>query len=561
CMIVLATDAPLSSRNLERLARRATLALGRTGSYVSDGSGDFAIAFSTAERVLEATAAEVRTVERLGNDAMSPLFLAAVEAVEEAIYNSLLKATTVRGHRGTIEALPLEPLRDLLERSRFPVEPELFLDVFQAAEGITFNGEGQLFVGADRAVWTVAPDGATTRLTDVHTHLGQAGIGARDVLAADFGPTNVFRDKGGQVATDGIVWRVTPEGDRTMVATGIADPNFVLVLGDGSFLVSDDGTHHIYRVTADGAVSLWSDAVPFPNGMALSLDGSTLYVAQIFSALDPVVYEDRLWALPLADGEPTGEPELVFEGRGGGAFDGLAMDAVGRVYVADNAHGEIWRYDPATEIRRGARRRCRPATSCRSSSAARSPPRRASRGSSRSPPPAGPRRRCRRSAGGRRRRRRAGCRRSDRGRRRCARRRRRRWCPRPRPTGGGRPPARRRCRRAAPAGRGGAPPAAPRTAPPRRRPAARRAAAVRGRPPASASDAARRRARSRRRRHRAAGPAARRVRSRVGRRRPLSEWAAGPFSKAELGLATREAAALGVSTPWRAARGGRWARR
>jgi D-aminopeptidase len=114
CMIVLATDAPLSSRNLERLASRAALALGRTGSYVGDGSGDFVIAFSTAERIVEAQEHTVRSVEQLGNDAMDPLFLAAVEAVEEAIYNSLLRATTVQGHRGTVEALPIARVRELL---------------------------------------------------------------------------------------------------------------------------------------------------------------------------------------------------------------------------------------------------------------------------------------------------------------------------------------------------------------------------------------------------------------------------------------------------------------
>jgi D-aminopeptidase len=113
-MIVLATDAPLSSRNLERLARRSALALGRVGSFVSDGSGDFAIAFSTAERIPHGGPA-VRTVERLANDAASPLFLAAVEAVEEAIYNSLLRAATVTGHRGrTVEAIPVDAVRELL---------------------------------------------------------------------------------------------------------------------------------------------------------------------------------------------------------------------------------------------------------------------------------------------------------------------------------------------------------------------------------------------------------------------------------------------------------------
>ena len=115
CMIVLATDAPLSSRNLERLAARAILGLGRTGSYMSNGSGDFVIAFSTRNPVPFEPKQPTRTVEEVHNDAMSPLFLAAVEAVEEAVYNSLLRATDVtgiQGHKG--EALPVERLRDLL---------------------------------------------------------------------------------------------------------------------------------------------------------------------------------------------------------------------------------------------------------------------------------------------------------------------------------------------------------------------------------------------------------------------------------------------------------------
>lgn len=109
-MIVLATDAPLSDRNLTRLARRAFAGLARTGAAMANGSGDYALAFSTA-------AAVRRTPERrqtasaipdLPNDLMSPLFLAAIEATEEAIYNSLLCAVTVTGYRGhTVEALPL----------------------------------------------------------------------------------------------------------------------------------------------------------------------------------------------------------------------------------------------------------------------------------------------------------------------------------------------------------------------------------------------------------------------------------------------------------------------
>ena len=119
CMIVLATDAPLSARNLERMAARAVLALGRVGSFMSNGSGDFVIAFSTARenRRPYESAEDVLTVRDLRNDATSPLFLAAVEAVEEAIYNSLLRAETITGHQGrTVEAIPVERVRELLER-------------------------------------------------------------------------------------------------------------------------------------------------------------------------------------------------------------------------------------------------------------------------------------------------------------------------------------------------------------------------------------------------------------------------------------------------------------
>ena len=118
-MIVVATDAPLSSRNLERLARRAVMGLARTGSFASNGSGDYVIAFSTAEGVRRRPGAEVRTVEDLANSEMSGLFQAAVEATEEAIYNSLLRATTVTGRDGnTAEALPVDETVEILRRYR-----------------------------------------------------------------------------------------------------------------------------------------------------------------------------------------------------------------------------------------------------------------------------------------------------------------------------------------------------------------------------------------------------------------------------------------------------------
>ncbi len=123
CMIVLATDAPLSPRNLERVARRAMLGLARTGSFVSNGSGDFVIAFSTRNGAPYEPIAVEREATVVENDSMSPIFLAAVEAVEEAVYNSMLRATTVTGFEGrTVEAIPVEALREILG-SRLPATP------------------------------------------------------------------------------------------------------------------------------------------------------------------------------------------------------------------------------------------------------------------------------------------------------------------------------------------------------------------------------------------------------------------------------------------------------
>jgi D-aminopeptidase len=118
CMIVVATDAPLDARQLRRLAARAVLGLARTGSTGSHGSGDFVIAFSTTNRYVLGQK-EDAPITLLREDDLSPLFEAAIDATEEAIYNSLLRATTMRGDQGHVaEAIPIEPLRKLLARER-----------------------------------------------------------------------------------------------------------------------------------------------------------------------------------------------------------------------------------------------------------------------------------------------------------------------------------------------------------------------------------------------------------------------------------------------------------
>jgi len=122
-MMVVATDAPLADRNLERLAARAMMGLGRTGSSASNGSGDFVIAFSTApsvrRRLTPAGAGPeplTRQTEDLTNDAMSGLFEAVVEATEESIYNSLFMATPVSARGRTVDAIPLDRVREILKK-------------------------------------------------------------------------------------------------------------------------------------------------------------------------------------------------------------------------------------------------------------------------------------------------------------------------------------------------------------------------------------------------------------------------------------------------------------
>jgi D-aminopeptidase len=117
CMIVVATDAPLDARDLGRLAARSVFALARTGSSYSNGSGDYAIAFSSSPEMRTRhgeTAARPRAA--LPTEAVSPLFEAVLEATEEAVYNSLFRATTVSGRGQTVEAIPIDRVRAILKK-------------------------------------------------------------------------------------------------------------------------------------------------------------------------------------------------------------------------------------------------------------------------------------------------------------------------------------------------------------------------------------------------------------------------------------------------------------
>lgn len=118
CMIIVATDAPMDARDLKRLAARAVFGLARTGSSYSNGSGDFAIAFTTAPDLRQTTDPRPKARTILAPDAVSPLFQAALEATEEAVYNSLFQATTVKSRGGTAEAIPIDRVREILSKYR-----------------------------------------------------------------------------------------------------------------------------------------------------------------------------------------------------------------------------------------------------------------------------------------------------------------------------------------------------------------------------------------------------------------------------------------------------------
>ena len=118
-MIVVMTDAPLDARNLKRLAKRSMFGLAKTGGIAANGSGDYVIAVSTAEslRIAYETNSKFREVRVLRNEEMTPLFLAVIEATEEAILNSLFKATPITGRAGnTVEALPLDKVLTILKK-------------------------------------------------------------------------------------------------------------------------------------------------------------------------------------------------------------------------------------------------------------------------------------------------------------------------------------------------------------------------------------------------------------------------------------------------------------
>jgi sugar lactone lactonase YvrE len=150
----------------------------------------------------------------------------------------MVQPVTVTGQQvrfgGEQGAAPTQEARPGPEQTSFPVQARVLVDgAFQRCEGIAFNGEGDLYVAGNGALWRVSTEGEVTQIAELYSNLGLAPIGDRDILMADFGPTNRFNHGPN---TDGIVWRITPEGDKTRVVDGgLGDPNALWVRSDGNF--------------------------------------------------------------------------------------------------------------------------------------------------------------------------------------------------------------------------------------------------------------------------------------------------------------------------------------
>lgn len=204
------------------------------------------------------------------------------------------------------------------------------------SEGIAFGADGLLYATTDGIVWRLTPDGVAEQFAAVPDALGLAPWAGGDLVVASFGVYN---------QPDGAIYTVDAAGTPTFLVDGIDSPNFVTIAADGSALVSDDFDTRVFRVTPGGELSVALENVPSPNGMAYSPDGASLFVASTFTDDGQLTRYDV-----DADGLPieASAREILHLGIGS-TPDGIAVDEDNRVYVAANLLHEIWRVDGDAE--------------------------------------------------------------------------------------------------------------------------------------------------------------------------------------------------------------------
>ncbi len=229
---------------------------------------------------------------------------------------------------------PGDPTACWTDLAPFAQEP-LYQGFADGSEGVSFGPKGLLHVTSGAHVWTIDADGVATMFADVPAAVGLADLADGSFIVAAFGKAQ---------EPDGAVYRVTAEGQASVLAAGIDDPNFITIAPDGSALVSDDFDTRVFRVTPEGQVSVVLN-VESPNGMAYGPDGASFYVASTFTADGQLTRFDVDDAgLPI---EATAR-EILHLGTGT-TPDGIAVAEDGFVYVAANLGGAIWRVDGAAE--------------------------------------------------------------------------------------------------------------------------------------------------------------------------------------------------------------------
>lgn len=231
---------------------------------------------------------------------------------------------------------------DDLEVGTFEVLYDGFAD---GSEGVSFTTDGRLIVSTtvdgDGTLWNLSASGEATVFAEVPYALGLAPRADGGLWVASIGEL---------MQPDGAVYRVSAEGEPTLVATGIDSPNFATVAPDGSVLISDDFDTRVFRVDEQGQVSTVIADVSSPNGMAYSPSGDAFYVASTFSSDGELTRYDV-----DGDGLPIEDTAVEILHTGTGSFnDGIAVGADGSVFVLANLAGEIWRVDgSATSLQDG----------------------------------------------------------------------------------------------------------------------------------------------------------------------------------------------------------------
>ena len=212
-------------------------------------------------------------------------------------------------------------------------QKEIFADGFSGTEGIAFGPDGNLWVSSGDTVSRIQPDGLYDSFGNFDNAVGIAFTPEGSLYVCDFGASAL------PSANDGAIYELDDQMNQKLIATGIANPNFITYTPQGTFLISDNMADIIYELTEAGALTEWLTGIDSPNGIVYSRDRSSFYVAGTFVASSP------LYEVSVAD---PASFTVIANLDTGGLPDGVALDENGMVYVVENLLGKLVRVDPLT---------------------------------------------------------------------------------------------------------------------------------------------------------------------------------------------------------------------